>query len=220
MGAGKTANCRLASCAPLDFADTAEADNAGLKDRVAFLSALVLRMRQASAAPKEKGTHEGAEVEDGDSQSDRLLAALRDTSALPDLPVDLPGRDGPDKSLLHLPASFWTDVSGALERGGWLIDPAAVTLGKNMGRGAFGATYAGTWRGQDVAVKVVEVADLDQAVSLTRELDFLTRARSPYIVSLLGVSIQASPDGKEGAAKVRGGDGNGNPHRPPWGPAC
>lgn len=87
------------------------------------------------------------------------------------------------------------------------IDPAAirtarpaqidlkndVTLGKMIGRGSFGFVFAGTWRGQQVAVKVmnsgsrVDVADLRE--SLKKELRLLSICRHPNIVRCFGGNL-------------------------------
>ena len=64
-----------------------------------------------------------------------------------------------------------------------------VQLGKVLGKGSFGETFQGTWRGQDVAVKCVRIKSHDEASSFLREADTLSALHHPNIMQLHGEAL-------------------------------
>eukprot|EP00026_Physarum_polycephalum_P015540 Phypoly_transcript_16249.p1 GENE.Phypoly_transcript_16249~~Phypoly_transcript_16249.p1 ORF type:complete len:166 (-),score=21.71 Phypoly_transcript_16249:213-710(-) len=64
-------------------------------------------------------------------------------------------------------------------------------MGKPIGKGAFGTVYKGLYRGAAVAIKVLRRQnDLrqDQLDEFLKEIELMTKLRSPMIVNLLGAS--------------------------------
>jgi serine/threonine protein kinase len=72
---------------------------------------------------------------------------------------------------------------------GWLIPPSQVELGALLGEGGFGATYRGTWRGADCAVKQVRPAAEGGAEAFAREVRSLSLVRHPNVVPLYGACV-------------------------------
>ncbi|KAF0720703.1 Aste57867_128 [Aphanomyces stellatus] len=77
----------------------------------------------------------------------------------------------------------------------WLLAFSELLLGEAVGTGRSGQTYAGSWRGTRVAVKVINVSHHNQSVSeeilgeFHREVAVVSRLRHPNIVLFLGASI-------------------------------
>ena len=65
-----------------------------------------------------------------------------------------------------------------------------VQLGKLLGKGTFGETFQGTWRGQEVAVKCVRIKSHDDAASFLREADALSALQHPNIMQFHGACGQ------------------------------
>ena len=59
---------------------------------------------------------------------------------------------------------------------------------KKLGKGSFGNVYAGTFKGQDVAVKGIEVLDCERII-MQREIECHLRLEHPNVVKLLEVSL-------------------------------
>ena len=57
-----------------------------------------------------------------------------------------------------------------------------------IGKGSFGVTYDGEFKGSKVAIKSVEVRDEIEGKNFLRELDTLTRARHANIMAFFGES--------------------------------
>ncbi|ELR24935.1 protein kinase domain containing protein [Acanthamoeba castellanii str. Neff] len=67
-----------------------------------------------------------------------------------------------------------------------------LQLGKVLGKGFFGEVRQGTWRGSDVAVKVIyrrEFRNSDQIQLFEKEIRVLSLLRHPHIVQFLGVCV-------------------------------
>eukprot|EP00775_Hariotina_reticulata_P004757 gene4757-5007_t len=69
---------------------------------------------------------------------------------------------------------------------GWLEDESAqvedMKLGHLLGAGSFGRVYRGTWRGKDVAVKVIDHIDGHEAAVVGQEAKLLLSMSHPNIV--------------------------------------
>merc|ERR1712118_628655 len=84
----------------------------------------------------------------------------------------------------------------ASKRSASYIDQAELELYDTIGKGAFGVVFRGSWRGQEVAVKVLSLAFHEEAAhvrSFKKEVDVLSRVDHPHIVKLMGASL-APPD--------------------------
>lgn len=57
-----------------------------------------------------------------------------------------------------------------------------ISLGEQLGQGAFGSTLKGRWRGTEVAVKRVRVSTASELGNFVREVDALSRLRHPHVV--------------------------------------
>jgi len=70
------------------------------------------------------------------------------------------------------------------------LDWGDIRLEKKVGEGSFGRVYRARYRGQVVAVKEVKLPlDSDFISDVMREVDLVTRLRSPYIVTFIGTAI-------------------------------
>jgi serine/threonine protein kinase len=77
-----------------------------------------------------------------------------------------------------------------------------LVIGQELGRGALGAVYRGGWRGQAVAVKVLNPA-ADLGV-LRSEVQVLARTAHPNVIRLLAVSCGGDIAGCRAKAAVDG----------------
>jgi hypothetical protein len=69
------------------------------------------------------------------------------------------------------------------------IDPDELTLCQPpIGGGTYGTVFKGSWRGQDVAIKVLKNQQMmaDEMASFQNEVDTMEKLKSPYIVNFLG----------------------------------
>jgi len=64
-----------------------------------------------------------------------------------------------------------------------------IVLGKLLGKGMFGQTYLGCWRGGDLAVKCVRVSKESEAASFLREVAALAAIRHPNVMQFYGNSL-------------------------------
>lgn len=61
-----------------------------------------------------------------------------------------------------------------------------VILGEMIGKGSFGTTYRGTWRGGLAAVKCIRVTSRSEAVSFLREVEALSLVRHANVMPMYG----------------------------------
>ena len=65
-----------------------------------------------------------------------------------------------------------------------------ITLGAQIGRGAYSEVFRGTYAGADVAVKRMVVAKKDLERHLMSELEMLRSMSSPYLIRYIGVAFE------------------------------
>lgn len=65
-----------------------------------------------------------------------------------------------------------------------------IVLGRLLGKGMFGQTYLGCWRGGDLAVKCVRVSKESEAASFLREVAALAAIRHPNVMQFYGEPAQ------------------------------
>jgi len=73
----------------------------------------------------------------------------------------------------------------------WKIDFHDMRLGTLIGRGGFGEVYRGTWRGTDVAIKMLLEQNVEQSVldAFCDEVSLMRQLRHPQIVLFMGASL-------------------------------
>ena len=64
-----------------------------------------------------------------------------------------------------------------------------VKLGRPLGKGTFGTTCMGIWRGGEVAVKSVHIEQRDEAESFLREVHVLACIRHPNVMPFCGMLL-------------------------------
>ena len=69
----------------------------------------------------------------------------------------------------------------------WNIKYDDLEIGKEIGKGAFGSVYKGSYFGTEVAIKRIVEEDPDCLVYLEREVNVLQGMRHPNVVQLIGV---------------------------------
>ena len=77
----------------------------------------------------------------------------------------------------------------------WLVVMDQVQLRTRLGAGAYGEVWAGRWRRQDIAVKLLTHRgrlSADDCEQFYREMTLLSELRCDYIVRFLGASLEPS----------------------------
>ncbi|PRP76247.1 putative Nucleotide pyrophosphatase/phosphodiesterase [Planoprotostelium fungivorum] len=99
-------------------------------------------------------------------------------------PIGKPTPDG------NIPVGFMVEL---LRTGDWdTIDYNEIQIAAPVGKGASGIVYAGKWRGTPVAIKRVEVQDVESARAYLSEIQIMKELR-PHsnVVQFLGSSVNA-----------------------------
>eukprot|EP00002_Diphylleia_rotans_P037326 TRINITY_DN832_c0_g1_i6.p1 TRINITY_DN832_c0_g1~~TRINITY_DN832_c0_g1_i6.p1 ORF type:complete len:2497 (+),score=388.76 TRINITY_DN832_c0_g1_i6:121-7611(+) len=65
-----------------------------------------------------------------------------------------------------------------------------ITLGRLLGSGSFGEVYAGTWRGTDVAIKKLVVAQGIAMQEFEKELNIMVELRHPNVVLYMAACLE------------------------------
>jgi hypothetical protein len=68
------------------------------------------------------------------------------------------------------------------------LDFNAIKMEKEIGKGAYGKVYKGTYDNRVVAIKTIEITDPKEMVLIRREISLLRECQHPNITELLGVS--------------------------------
>lgn len=70
------------------------------------------------------------------------------------------------------------------------LDFSEIKIIEKVGEGSFGRVFKGSWREQVVAVKEIKLPiESDFCDEIMREVDLMSRLRSPYIVTFIGSSV-------------------------------
>jgi hypothetical protein len=75
----------------------------------------------------------------------------------------------------------------------WEIDPTEIEFVERIGEGTSCSVYRGTYRGQEVALKVLKDINQKQLTNFTKEFDIISQFRSPYVVFFFGACIEPIP---------------------------
>lgn len=75
----------------------------------------------------------------------------------------------------------------------WEIDPTEIEFVERIGEGTSCSVYRGTYRGQEVALKVLKDINQKQLTNFTKEFDIISQFRSPYAVFFFGACIEPIP---------------------------
>ena len=88
----------------------------------------------------------------------------------------------------------FSDLKARYLQKGVLIDASALHLGKELGHGASGTTYIGTYEGETVAVKRYSTNILcNDFDSVRNEMDIMAVVKHPNIVAFKGLCIHDNP---------------------------
>jgi len=87
----------------------------------------------------------------------------------------------------------WSGLRELREQGehnGWLVDPAELEMGREIGLGSSAKVFRARWRGTDVACKCVNINSKSAISCFLREVRTLAKLRHPCIVPFLGACLQ------------------------------
>jgi hypothetical protein len=70
------------------------------------------------------------------------------------------------------------------------LDFNELKFNEKVGEGSYGRVYSGTWRETVVAIKEIKIPiESDYCSEVMREVDLMSRLRSPFIVTFIGSSV-------------------------------
>ena len=92
-------------------------------------------------------------------------------------------------SIVHSSASEVWRRQKARSRRADASHDVQIVLGRLLGKGMFGQTYLGCWRGGDLAVKCVRVSKESEAASFLREVAALAALRHPNVMQFYGMFL-------------------------------
>lgn len=75
----------------------------------------------------------------------------------------------------------------------WEINPQEIEFVELIGEGTSCAVYKGTYRGQEVALKVLKDINTKQLTNFVKEFDIVSVFRSPHVVFFFGACIEPVP---------------------------
>eukprot|EP00192_Tetraselmis_astigmatica_P004850 CAMPEP_0117663918 /NCGR_PEP_ID=MMETSP0804-20121206/8891_1 /TAXON_ID=1074897 /ORGANISM="Tetraselmis astigmatica, Strain CCMP880" /LENGTH=482 /DNA_ID=CAMNT_0005471013 /DNA_START=333 /DNA_END=1781 /DNA_ORIENTATION=- len=164
--------------------DTALEVNRHLNREVENLMKELDALRKAKEAAEEHG-----------QQLSKKLSAVRregnDTAGIPDLKAMRPPSPQHEADAEAAPQNNqeWELLRERAASNGWLVDPSAVEMGAECGRGAFGVTHRAVWRGADIALKRVRVGSREDAASFLREVEAMSSVRHSCVLPFIGAVL-------------------------------
>ena len=74
------------------------------------------------------------------------------------------------------------------------INPDEVTLQELLGRGSYGDVYSASWRGQEIAVKLIPTKNMleDSMLQFTKEVQLMRKLRHPCVLQFFGSGTDAN----------------------------
>eukprot|EP01105_Mastigella_eilhardi_P004554 TRINITY_DN1607_c0_g1_i2.p1 TRINITY_DN1607_c0_g1~~TRINITY_DN1607_c0_g1_i2.p1 ORF type:complete len:422 (-),score=73.77 TRINITY_DN1607_c0_g1_i2:556-1821(-) len=94
-----------------------------------------------------------------------------------------------DVGKLQLPLTTTTPTGTKYE---WEIPYSEIKFGKKIGEGTFGVVFRASWRGAEVAVKVLKNVEADAHLldDFKQEISLMGKMRHPYVVLFMGACTQ------------------------------
>lgn len=132
------------------------------------------------------GANSGADGNGGDAAIDPAVSgAVATTQALT-------AQGGGQIELGKLKSFFANWESKAMTHS-WEINPQEIEFVELIGEGTSCAVYKGTYRGQEVALKVLKDINKKQLTNFVKEFDIVSVFRSPHVVFFFGACIEPVP---------------------------
>ncbi|KAJ3436446.1 serine/threonine-protein kinase -related [Anaeramoeba flamelloides] len=77
----------------------------------------------------------------------------------------------------------------------FLVDPEEFIFGKLIGKGGFGRVFRGTWKGKEVAIKIIlkELINKENLKAFRKEIYLLSTLKHQNIIQFLGASLLKEP---------------------------
>ncbi len=131
---------------------------------------------------------------DAEEDFNKMLETLQDLGKnLPMAIAKLKGTPSGDELPLNMRIKSWN-----------------ITLGKQIGKGAYGLVHEAYWLGCKIAVKIIETSEISV---LQQEVNNLAGLRHPNIVQLLGFSVGKPKEEENNKGKGKGKDQGKNKGR-------
>lgn len=89
--------------------------------------------------------------------------------------------------------SFFSNWESKAMTHSWEINPQEIEFVELIGEGTSCAVYKGTYRGQEVALKVLKDINTKQLTNFVKEFDIVSIFRSPHVVFFFGACIEPVP---------------------------
>lgn len=103
------------------------------------------------------------------------------------------GKEGEGAADTPPPSGHQTTGNSVSSARNWEIDATELHLGASLGEGTSAMVYRGTWRAQEVAIKVLkEKAEAKVIEEFQKEFDIMSNLRSPHVVFFYGATTQPS----------------------------
>merc|ERR1712063_216533 len=103
------------------------------------------------------------------------------------------GKEGEGAADTPPPSGHQTTGNSVSSARSWEIDATELHLGASLGEGTSAMVYRGSYRSQDVAIKVLkEKAEAKVIEEFQKEFDIMSSLRSPHVVFFYGATTQPS----------------------------
>ena len=109
---------------------------------------------------------------------------LGSVSSASTMPTAAPSISSTSESSTTLAAHLSVNLNAS-----YVIRHSDLVYGEKLGSGAFGNVMRGTWQGNPVAIKQLQVVSPEMLQELTREAEIMSNLHHPNIVSLYGICV-------------------------------